>query len=351
MSVYKPKNKPFYLYDFQYRGTRFHGSTGTANRKEAERFERSEKERAKRGQHEIETSGLTVKAAIAVYYHDKGQYEKNAGTSWTWFEAIADFLGPNKAVEDVTDRDLQMLIASRRANVSNATVNRSVTQLLHRVWAHNRVKTEINWKKLMLPEPRERVRELYASEERAIMDAIRPDGRGIFKWAIATGMRRDECLNLKWANIDYDAAVVHIKGKGDKWRQIPLTREMISILAGEKHNPVYVFTYVQQRASHGRRRGTRHRLTKTVLRMIFHNALEQSGVTNLRWHDLRHTFATRYLRSCGNPALVQKWLGHDDIATTMKYAHSDVEDLRASMESEIPDRSGVEAVSGGRKSK
>ncbi|MDG2571043.1 tyrosine-type recombinase/integrase, partial [Vibrio parahaemolyticus] len=61
-------------------------------------------------------------------------------------------------------------------------------------------------------------------------------------------------------------------------------------------------------------------------------AKEETGVTDFRFHDNRHTAATRLLRSSGNLKLVQKLLRHEDIATTTKYAHVTDEDLRLAME-------------------
>jgi hypothetical protein len=48
MSVYRPKGSPFYQFDFQWRGRRFHGTTKQTSRREAERVERDERERAKK---------------------------------------------------------------------------------------------------------------------------------------------------------------------------------------------------------------------------------------------------------------------------------------------------------------
>ena len=56
-------------------------------------------------------------------------------------------------------------------------------------------------------------------------------------------------------------------------------------------------------------------------------------LSDFRFHDVRHTSATRLLRDSGNLKLVQKLLRHEDVATTVKYAHADDEDLRRAMES------------------
>jgi hypothetical protein len=45
MSVYKPQGSPFYHFDFQWKGARFHGSTKRTDRREAQAVERAEKER------------------------------------------------------------------------------------------------------------------------------------------------------------------------------------------------------------------------------------------------------------------------------------------------------------------
>ena len=62
MSVYKPKNSPYYQFDFELGGHRFHGSTKRTSRREAEAVERAEKERAK--QHLAATQAATLSPTI-----------------------------------------------------------------------------------------------------------------------------------------------------------------------------------------------------------------------------------------------------------------------------------------------
>ena len=58
---------------------------------------------------------------------------------------------------------------------------------------------------------------------------------------------------------------------------------------------------------------------------------------DMRFHDNRHTTATRLIRRTGNLKAAQKLLGHADISTTARfYAHVDMDDLRALMEGETP---------------
>ena len=68
-------------------------------------------------------------------------------------------------------------------------------------------------------------------------------------------------------------------------------------------------------------KGKRYPLTYAGVQSYWKRLRRQSGVTGLRFHDLRHDFASKLLRATGNLRLVQKALGHRDIKTTTRYAH------------------------------
>ena len=73
-------------------------------------------------------------------------------------------------------------------------------------------------------------------------------------------------------------------------------------------------------------------------------ALTAAEIRDFRFHDLRHTFATRLLRQTGNLKLVSRLLGHTQIETTMRYAHVIDADLRAALDgyavtSRVPNKS------------
>lgn len=83
MSVYRPQGSPFYQYDFQMRGRRFHGSTKCKGRREAEAVEKGERERAKELLR-ISTGGaeaLTLDVAAGRYWNEVGAHHADrAGT-------------------------------------------------------------------------------------------------------------------------------------------------------------------------------------------------------------------------------------------------------------------------------
>ncbi|MGB2691374.1 MAG: site-specific integrase, partial [Thermodesulfobacteriota bacterium] len=59
----------------------------------------------------------------------------------------------------------------------------------------------------------------------------------------------------------------------------------------------------------------------SALKRAFGTACKKAGIQGLRFHDLRHTAATRMIENTGNIVAVSKILGHADIKTTMRYAH------------------------------
>jgi integrase len=62
------------------------------------------------------------------------------------------------------------------------------------------------------------------------------------------------------------------------------------------------------------------------------DAVKRAKIPDFRFHDLRHTFATRLLRQTGNLKLVSRLLGHTTIDTTARYAHVLDEDLEQALE-------------------
>ena len=66
--------------------------------------------------------------------------------------------------------------------------------------------------------------------------------------------------------------------------------------------------------------------------LIWRRAKLDAKLLDYRFHDNRHTAATGILRATGNLKAVQKLLRHSDIATTAKYAHAMIDDVRDAME-------------------
>jgi site-specific recombinase XerC len=60
---------------------------------------------------------------------------------------------------------------------------------------------------------------------------------------------------------------------------------------------------------------------KNFLNRHFRPAVKDTGIVDFRWHDLRHTFASRLTMASGDLRTVQELMGHQTITMTIRYAH------------------------------
>jgi integrase len=355
MSVYRHKGSPFYHYDFQWRGRRFHGSTQRTNRREAVAVEQAERERAKQAvvQSRAAATSLKLDDVAGRYWSEVGQHHAGKDNTWRDLSRLVDYFGPTRLLSEITDNDVARLVAWRRGHrvvrskernpddsplISNATVNRSTIEPLKKLFT--RAKTawgvkfdhEPKWKAHFLPEPQERVRELVGDEGERLEDATRADYAPFFEFARASGLRLRECL-LRWPEVNWSAGQIQKCGKGGKLVTTAITPTIRAILWPlQGHDPEHVFTYIAKRSRGGRVRGHRYPLTYSGVKIAWRRLRKKARVTGLRFHDLRHDLATKLLRETGNLKLVQRALNHADLKTTLRYAHVLDSEVAAALE-------------------
>jgi len=148
-------------------------------------------------------------------------------------------------------------------------------------------------------------------------DHLRP----ILLCAISTGMRKSEILNLKWQDVDFHSDAITVRdSKNFDFRVIPINETLKSVL-NELHDMPsndFVFNYKGQPVKEVKR--------------SFETALKKSGITKYRFHDLRHTFATRLVMNGVDLVTVQELLGHKSIIMTKRYSHPTPEHKKKAVE-------------------
>lgn len=298
---------------------------------------------------------MTFEIAALRWYHEVGQHHKNFETTLKVLEWLRQNVGAGTDLRDIDDATVARLVARRRGErvrrkhkdgkfhegnlVSSATVNRSCTQPLREIIlrAKNVWKVsvgDVTFGKHLLKEQKERVREASVEEESAIMNALARGYEDAVRFAFLNGCRRMEILGLEWQHVDFFSRRFTVTGKGGHSRTIPMAQETFDLLWSQKDNhPIKVFTFEAARANKKLKlsRGKRYPLTESGLKSAMRRAVPAAGVSNFRFHDTRHTAATRVLRK-SNLRVAQRLLGHADIATTTKYAHAQDDDLRAALE-------------------
>jgi integrase len=341
MAVYKRQGSPFYHFEFEHRGSRFRGSTGCTSKREAQDFERIKRQEAAKEAEHREALGrapLTWGVAATRYWIEQGQHHAADTGTLRSLEWLTREIGEATRLSDINGSLVARLVAKRRGDgVGPATVNRTMTEALRRVLNRAKLWGEhlppVEWRKHLLPEPRERVRELRDDEQEALFATLRPDYHPIFRFALLTGCRLGECVGLTWADVDWGGRTIWITGKGNKRAAIPMppsVRELLWPLQG--HHASIVFTYIVRRPSGDARRGDRRPITYRGLETEMERTLKRARVRDFSFHDLRHTAATRVLRATGNLNIVRRMLRHDNIKTTVKYAHSQHDDVLAGMQ-------------------
>lgn len=334
MSVYRTARSPYWHFDFQWRGHRFHGSTKATNKREAEKVETAEREKAKQivAQLQAAKTSLRLDDIAGRYWTEHAQHLAEAPTTWGRLRLLIQFFGKDKLLTDITGDDVAKLVAWRRGHraktnglVSPFTVNHTTEQLRKlftraKLWGV-RFQHEPVWRKHFLAVPPERVRELSDDEADRLDQHIRADYAPIFAFARASGLRLTECL-LKWSEVDWGAKQIRKPGKGGKMVTAHITSTVRDILWPlQGHHPVYVFTSLPQHSGKSQIEMLRRPITRVGLQSMWKRLRRRAGVTGFRWHDLRHDFGTKLLRETGNLRLVQKAMNHSDIKTTLRYAH------------------------------
>jgi site-specific recombinase XerD len=134
------------------------------------------------------------------------------------------------------------------------------------------------------------------------------------------GLRLKEGLNLQVKNIDSSRMGLYVRqGKGRKDRYVPLphrTLEQLRWYWQQHRNPVWLFP---------RRIDSlvaKQPMGDSGVQKAFGAALKESGVTKAASvHTLRHSYATHLLEAGVDIRIIQKYLGHDSLATTYIYIH------------------------------
>ncbi|MBY0314082.1 MAG: site-specific integrase [Bdellovibrionales bacterium] len=140
---------------------------------------------------------------------------------------------------------------------------------------------------------------------------------------INTGMRLGEICGLCWDQVNFQSRQIVVrrtmssKGlqestKTKRVRYVPMNHQVFSLLEKLSRQSKSDFVCLNEKGNHwnvdhsGR---------------WFKEALDKAKVRKIRFHDLRHTYASQFMMNNGNIYDLQKILGHTDMKMTMKYAH------------------------------
>ena len=196
-----------------------------------------------------------------------------------------------------------------------ATINRGLSRL-RRMFS-----LAVEWELLeesplagirFLRENNARTRYLSLQEcQRLIASCIAPHIRALVGVALHSGMRLGEILNLRWYDLDFASGFILVRdSKNGESRHVPMDATLSALFRAYPHR---LGTDLVFSSSRGGR--------IVDVRTGFQNACKRAELTDLHFHDLRHTFASQFVMAGGDLYILKEILGHKSITMTQRYAH------------------------------
>ncbi len=213
------------------------------------------------------------------------------------------------------DRTLLFRILEAKAKSSSkATANRymalvrSVLRMACEVWEW----IERVPKAPMYTVESRRTRWITLDEVRDVLAQLPAHQAEMMRFALATGLRQRNVCRLEWDAVDLErrCAWVHAdQAKSRKAIAVPLNADALAVLERWKgRHAQYVFTY-------------QGKPVWQVNTKAWRSALERAGVSDFRWHDLRHTWASYHAQS-GTPLnVLQEMGGWNSHEMVLRYSH------------------------------
>ncbi len=257
---------------------------------------------------------------------DASEYAKAHKISWKddviRLKKIRETFGTRTA-ESVTPQEIERWFSAQNADREKkwrpATFNRykALFSLVYRLGINNG-KVKSNPARLVNARRENNVRDrfLLPHEENALRVIIEKNWPGRLpelEIAIHTGMRRAEQYNAEWSWVDFENCILTVpRSKHGEKRRVYLNDAALAALQmlwqfSKGKGRVFAHLYDSERT-----KGARE---------WFERAVREAGITNFRWHDLRHTFGSRLVMRGVDIRTVQELMGHKTISVTLRYAH------------------------------
>jgi integrase len=332
-------------------GKEIYGSTGTTDRKKAKEFHDRLKtelwDQAKLGHkprytwNEAVVRFMDEKAHLAsidtIRFHMRWLHPYLDGV------VLADI--DRKMIDRIiaARRDDYATVCSRKTNrkVSPGTVNRVISIMISVLnAAHAWEWIDRVPKVTKLKEPTKRIRWLTQEQAQQLIAELPRHLADMATFSLETGLRRSNVTHLKWSQVDMERKMAWIhpdEAKARKAIPVPLSDAAIQVIEHQRSKRRdadcvdYVFVFqgrpVIQTATNTWRR-----------------ALAKIGITNFRWHDLRHTWASWHIQR-GTPLHVLQALGRwETIEMVQRYAHLSADHLSQWAQSFATKRGNLGAI-------
>jgi integrase len=293
-------------------GRELRETTQTADRRQAQELHDTRKAECWRIAKLGERPRYTWQEAVVRWLEENAD-RKHLDSVLSYLRHADAALGDLHLDEISRDRLTAMMRAYRATGVANSTANNLMGYVLvvlnaakHWEWLESVPTVK------KLPVNEKRLRWLTREEADRLIAELPRHIAAMARFALATGLRDQNVCKLEWSQVDVERRVAWIhadQAKGQRIITVPLNADAVMVLREQQgQHPRYVFTYGGRPA---------HSASQTG----WYSALKRAGLEGVRWHDLRHTWASWHVQA-GTPLLALKELGGwATLDMVLRYAH------------------------------
>lgn len=272
-------------------GIRHQFSTGTGNRKRAEKIAAKFKEELNDQRFGIVDADPHITfLEIAARFLASGSVRPHHKYHLQFLEPFFGeypALRITKSLADEYRRARQM--RDPKHPVKDSTINRDLSVIRHILyWAVDEQIIAANplARMRMARERRTRRQVLSVAEEELLLGVAKGHLRTMTIIALDTGMRRGEITGQRWDDVDFAQGVLYVtrsKTPEGESREIPLTNRLRELLLSDHKSNGLIITFRDKPVR--------------IIKRAWKTALKHAGIRHVRFHDLRHTFNTRLMEA------------------------------------------------------
>lgn len=238
--------------------------------------------------------------------------------------------------EDITTGEVETWRADLETRLSVSSVNHHLKlfrAIQLRAVDNRRLSRDGLPKVKLLKEDNQRVRYLSDDEEARLKAVASKALWQVVVFEVNTGLRRGEMLALQWPDIDAGTIWVRTSKSGEG-RRVPMNSAVRALLLElrEERRRRLKARVVHRSEGEGYVFAAPHGGPLSNLNREWYPTLRRAAIEDFHFHDLRHTFASRYMQRGGNLYSLQILLGHKTAAMVQRYAHLSPSYLRAEVE-------------------
>jgi len=296
MSLYKRRNSQYWSCRFKVNGKEYQLSTGTTSKKRAAAIERQKRIEAE-GEQGIARAdeAKTYGDALARYTPPASMRSHTRNTEHLAYVPLTKMVAAAHEMRDAMLKEgFSPLTINRRLSVIKRVLNIAYKEW---DWIEQPLATKI---KKLSEKGTSREFFLTRDEVNRICSHMESPFKEMTLLAVYTGLRRSNQLAVRpsW----WDKPYITVPGVYTK------SKKPITLLLPES-----MFEFMDSMP---------WEITDATLRTAWENAREKAGLSHIRYHDLRHTFASWMIQDGEMPlAVLSKIMGHSSVLVTQKYAH------------------------------